>query len=70
VRLLYVGSNVVDGSRLNDGRALPSPPSDSEEVDEARISTAEEQGRRCMIDGTEGVADSEVGMVESLDLPW
>ena len=46
VRLLYIGSNVVDGNRLNDGRELPSPPSDSEEVEEARICAAEEEGRR------------------------
>jgi len=51
-RLLYVGSSVVDGNRLNDGRGLPSPPSDSEEVDEARISTTEDEGRRCTICGT------------------
>lgn len=60
VRLLYVGPSVVDGNRLNDGRALPSPPSDSEEVDEARISAAEEEGRRCRMGGTEGVTDSEI----------
>ena len=61
MRLLYVGSSVVDGSRLNDGRALVSPPSDSEEVDEARISAAEEEGRRCKMGGT-GNRD---GIVES-----
>ena len=58
-RLLYVGSSVVDGNRLNDGRVLLSPPSDSEEVDGARISTTEEEGRRCTMGG------SEVGMTES-----
>lgn len=57
-RLLYVGPSVVDGNRLNDGRVLPSPPSDSEEVDEARISAAEEEGRRWRIDGTGGCVDS------------
>lgn len=46
MRLLYVGSSVVEGSRLNDGREPLSPPSDSEEVDEARICAAEEEGRR------------------------
>jgi len=45
-RLVNIGSNVVDGNRLNDGRGLQSPPSDSDEVDEARISAAEEEGRR------------------------
>ena len=70
MRLLYVGSSVVDGNRLNDGRALLSPLSDSEEVDEARISAAEEEGRRCTIGGTQEDVDSEGGMVESLTLPW
>lgn len=70
MRLLYVGSSVVDGNRLNDGRALPSPLSDSEEVDEARISAAEEEGRRCTIGGTQEDVDSEGGIVESLTLPW
>lgn len=45
-RLLYIGPSVVDGSRLNDGRELLSPPSDSEEVDEARICAADEEGLR------------------------
>jgi len=70
VRLVYVGSSVVDGNRLNDGRALPSPPSDSEEVDEARISAAEEEGRRCMMGGIEDVAESEVWITESSILSW
>ena len=69
MRLLYVGSSVVDGNRLNDGRVLPSPPSDSEEVDEARISAAEEEGRRCTMGGTEEVVDSEGGITGSLTLP-
>lgn len=57
-RLLNVGSRVVDGNRLNDGRVLPSPPSDSEEVDEARISTTEEEGRRCRTGGMGGFEES------------
>jgi len=65
VRLLYVGPSVVDGNRLNDGRAFPSPPSDPEEVDGARISAAEEEGRRCKIGGNK---DNEEGMVESSTL--
>ena len=70
MRLLYVGSSVVDGNRLNDGRALPSPPSDSEEVDEARISAVEEEGRRWTTGGIEEDVDSKVGMAESSTLPW
>jgi len=69
VRLLYVGSSVVDGNLLNDGRVLPSPPSDSEEVDEARISAAEEEGRRCTMGGTKEVVGIETGIVESSTLP-
>jgi len=65
-RLLYAGPSVVDGNRLNDGRALPSPPSDSEEVDEARISAAEEEGRRWRMGGTK---TKEVGIAESSTLP-
>lgn len=68
-RLLYIGPSVVDGRRLNDGREPTSPPSDSDEVDEARISAAEEDGRRWATGGTEEVADNEVGMVESSTPP-
>lgn len=64
-RLLYIGSSVVDGSRLNDGREPTSPPSDSDEVDEARISAVEEDGRRWTTGGPEEATDSKVGMVGS-----
>lgn len=67
-RLLYVGSSVVDGNRLNDGRTLPSPLSDSEEVDEERASTTEKEGRRCRIGGIEEVMGSGVGIMGSLAL--
>jgi len=67
-RLLWVGSSVVDGNRLNDGRGLPSPPSDSEEVDEARISTTEDEGRRCTMGATEEIAGNGVGIMGSLTL--
>ena len=64
VRLLYVGSSVVDGNRLNDGRGLPSPPSDSEEVDEARTSTTVDEGRRCTTGGIEEiVGNNGVGSI-------
>lgn len=52
----------MEGNRLNDGREPPSPPSDSEEVDEA---AAEEGGRRWKIGGMLEVVDNEVGMAES-----
>jgi len=63
VRLVYVGPSVVDGNRLNDGRAFPSPQSDSEEVDEARISAVEEEGRRCTMGGIEEAVDNEIGLL-------
>ena len=68
MRLLWAGPSVVDGIRLNDGRVLPSPPSDSEEVDEARISTTEDEGRRCTMGGTEEIAGNWVGIMGSLTL--
>ena len=58
---------MVDGNRLKDGRELPSPPSDSEEVDEA---AAEEGGRRWKMGGMLEVVDNEVGMTESSALAW